>query len=136
MTRRVLVAGSREIPVVPVVRALKEVVKTGDVLICGMCPTGADEIGRQFWLRRGWKIVGYPANWDKYGVGAGMIRNRVMADNCDIALVFWDSRSLGTRNMIDHLVRKCVPMTIYSTDTISARIQLESSVAKFQVIPL
>ena len=38
----------------------------------------------------------YPAEWDKYGKGAGFIRNKTIWDNSDLGVAFWDGKSKGT----------------------------------------
>ena len=42
----------------------------------------------------------YPAQWDKYGRGAGFKRNVAMAKNGDVLLALWDGKSKGTAHMI------------------------------------
>lgn len=55
----------------------------------------------------------YPANWDKYGKGAGPIRNKQMLDEGkpDLVLAFSDDieNSKGTRNMLDQAKKADVP---------------------------
>jgi len=41
----------------------------------------------------------FPADWDKYGKGAGHIRNKQMADYGDALLLVWDGESKGSANM-------------------------------------
>ena len=46
----------------------------------------------------------YKANWDKYGKSAGYKRNAEMVnqlDKNDIAFIFWDGKSKGTKHTID-----------------------------------
>lgn len=38
----------------------------------------------------------FPADWNKYGKKAGMIRNVDIIKNCDICIAFWDGTSHGT----------------------------------------
>lgn len=62
---------------------------------------GADKLGKQYAIEKGIKYTGYPADWNKYGKGAGFKRNREMAQNATHAVIFWDGESKGTKNMID-----------------------------------
>ncbi len=57
-------------------------------------------MGEQYANEMNYEIVKYPALWQKYGKGAGVIRNEEMAKDCDLAIVFWDGKSRGTAFMI------------------------------------
>lgn len=46
-------------------------------------------------------VVMFPANWDKYGNGAGYIRNNQMALYADALVAVWDGKSRGTKHMIE-----------------------------------
>lgn len=61
---------------------------------------GADTLGKKWALSRGYKVLLYPANWNKYGKSAGYIRNKEMAEVSSHLVVFWDGSSNGTGNMI------------------------------------
>jgi len=54
--------------------------------------TYAEEQGR--------KTVVYPAEWSKFGNGAGHRRNKLIAKHADSCLVFWDGESRGTNGFI------------------------------------
>jgi hypothetical protein len=64
---------------------------------------GVDAHGEQWARARGLPVIRMPANWDRYGKAAGMVRNREMARIAALGLIFWDNQSAGTRNMIDLL---------------------------------
>jgi hypothetical protein len=71
----------------------------------GGCPTGADAIADR--LCKKWQITHmvYPADWKKHGKAAGPIRNRQMAAECDMALLFFKNGApnAGTGNMQQEL---------------------------------
>lgn len=50
-----------------------------------------------------------PADWDRLGKKAGMVRNAQMADYADAAIVFWDGKSNGTANMISNMKMRDKP---------------------------
>lgn len=62
---------------------------------------GADALGEQYAQRRSLEIVRFPAEWDRYGKSAGMLRNARMAWASSHLVAFWDGESPGTRNMIE-----------------------------------
>jgi len=64
------------------------------------CANGADTLGEQYAKQYGKTVVKYPADWNKYGKGAGHIRNKEMALYASHCIVFWDGKSKGTENMI------------------------------------
>lgn len=63
---------------------------------------GVDKIAEDWGVLWGMKIIAMPADWDKYGKPAGMIRNKEMADLSDACLAIWDGSSPGTKNMIEY----------------------------------
>lgn len=62
---------------------------------------GADKLGEKYAQERGYKIVRFPAEWDRYGKAAGFIRNEEMAKYANALIAFWDGRSKGTQHMIN-----------------------------------
>jgi hypothetical protein len=66
---------------------------------------GADRLGERYAKERGYDVAYFPADWNRYGKRAGMLRN------CDMAtlvknlrggvICFWDGSSPGTRGMIN-----------------------------------
>ena len=77
----------------------------GIVIVSGGC-AGADVLGERYAKENGYSIDRYPAEWQKYGRKAGIMRNAVMADNADALIAYWDGISRGTKNMIDEARKK------------------------------
>lgn len=61
---------------------------------------GADELGERYARERGLNVLVMPAEWNKYGRGAGYIRNEEMAKIATHCVVFWDGQSRGAEHMI------------------------------------
>lgn len=61
---------------------------------------GADYLGEQYAKENGFEVEEYPADWERYGKSAGMIRNHQMAQMANGLIAFWDGKSPGTKNMI------------------------------------
>ena len=74
-------------------------------IVCGEA-RGADSLGRRYAEERGYTILSYPANWEKYGKSAGFRRNEQMAQVADALVAFWDGQSKGTYNMIKLMQNK------------------------------
>ena len=74
-------------------------------IVCGGAK-GVDESGR-LWCKGmadlcgsdSIKLVEFPADWASYGIQAGPIRNKQMADYADVLLLIWDGESKGSKNM-------------------------------------
>lgn len=49
---------------------------------------------------RGLETVVYEPDWKKYGSGAALHRNSLIAEHADSCLVFWDGESRGTNDFI------------------------------------
>jgi hypothetical protein len=61
---------------------------------------GADKLGIQYANEKGYNLIKFPAEWNKFGKAAGPIRNKEMAIFADVLIAFWDGKSRGTQNMI------------------------------------
>lgn len=104
---RVIIAGTRDFSNYDLMCSkmdtlLKNRLEGGDeiVVVCGMA-RGADALGYQYAMERGFEVKEFPADWDKFGRRAGILRNREMAKNADAVVAFWDGVSRGTRDMIE-----------------------------------
>ncbi len=62
---------------------------------------GVDMLGEQWAFDKGIIFTRFPANWEKFGRGAGFIRNAEMANYAEALVAIWDGCSKGTGNMID-----------------------------------
>lgn len=97
---RTIIAGSREGATVNDLLAV--------LAVCGWRPTvvlsgkcrGADTIGEKWAAMEGVPVESYPADWS-LGSGAGIIRNRQMAEKAEALIALWDGQSRGTKSMID-----------------------------------
>ena len=74
---------------------------TDEIVVISGTARGADSLGEKYATEMGYKLEQYPANWNKYGKRAGYLRNEQMADVAHACVCFWDSKSKGTKHMID-----------------------------------
>jgi len=117
MSRLVLVSGSRAFPSPGLVSdRIQTALKPRDYLMHG-CARGVDTWAECAALSVGATILRRPADWDRYGKRAGMIRNESMLEEARRAkdyciLIFWDGSSRGTKNMIDRCVAARIPYEI------------------------
>lgn len=110
---KVIIAGSRDISdysqIVTAVDSsgfkISEVVSGG--------ARGVDHLGEKFALENCIPFKIFFADWDTYGRRAGPIRNAQMAKYANAAVVVWDGKSSGTRNMIEQMTRLNKPCFVW-----------------------
>lgn len=74
---------------------------------------GVDHLA-ELWARfQGYGIREFPADWGRYGVRAGHLRNAEMAQHADALIAIWNGRSPGTKNMIEQMHKRGKPTFIY-----------------------
>lgn len=111
---RIIIAGGRDFVFISMleesldeyIEKLSEDAKRRITIISGGA-VGADTLGERYAKERGYSLIQFPANWDKYGKRAGYIRNAEMAKyavadgSYGVLFAFWDCESKGTKNMIE-----------------------------------
>jgi hypothetical protein len=81
-------------------------------VVCGGC-SGADRLGKQYAVYKGYYVKEFPADWTRHGKCAGAIRNLEMARYADLCVVFWDGKSKGAKNMIDTAVAEGLLVKVF-----------------------
>lgn len=110
-----IIAGGRDFSNEALMRdSLQELVTGGlidesVVLICGMAK-GADLMGYDLFTENKLPIRKFIPDWDGLGKRAGYVRNAEMGDAADLALIFWDGKSRGTKHMIEYMGRLNKPV--------------------------
>jgi predicted Rossmann fold nucleotide-binding protein DprA/Smf involved in DNA uptake len=100
---KVIIAGSRDIPEKVSRELIELTIKDSELDVTEVVSGGArgvDTHGENWAFDNNIPVRKYLADWDKYGRGAGMIRNRMMAAYADALIAIWDGQSRGTENMI------------------------------------
>ena len=114
---RVLVCGDREWSDGEAMLCRLQALEVHDevVLIEGEA-RGADLMARGIAKFFGWRVLPFPANWDKYHRAAGPIRNQQMLieGRPDLVLAFHSDleHSKGTKDMVDRARRAGVPVEV------------------------
>lgn len=99
---RVIIAGGRDFNNFEMLEANCDYYlqnKKNFVVVCGMAK-GADKLGYDYAIKMNQSVSSYPADWKNFGAKAGPLRNKLMAENADCLIAFWDGESKGTENMI------------------------------------
>ena len=110
MIKRIVIAGSRDYLDYDEAKkyidiCLESIDKKHKIIILSGGAKGADALGERYAIENNIELEKYPAEWSKYGRKAGPIRNRRMAELCDIVICFWDGKSKGTRSLIDYAAK-------------------------------
>lgn len=81
-------------------RIFQRLKKENIVIISGTAK-GADSLGEQYSKERGYKLEKFPANWNRFQMAAGPIRNEQMAQVADALVLFWNGKSRGSADMLE-----------------------------------
>lgn len=105
-TKRVLIAGSRCFTDYEQAKryidfCISNIRKENEIIIVSGGARGADLLGEQYANENGFKIEKYLPDWENYGRGAGIKRNKIMVEISDYVICFWDEVSKGTKSTID-----------------------------------
>ena len=111
---KVIVCGSRKWLSVDVI--VKRLVKLplNTTIIQGEC-SGADILGKNVARDIGFDVVGFYANWNKYGKAAGPIRNiRMLNTKPELVLAFHDdiSKSKGTKHIVGEARKRGIEVEV------------------------
>ena len=102
------IIGSRDCPAVDIEEFLDEM---PDAIVSGGAK-GADTYAREFAEKKGIRLIEHLPDYGKYGRAAPLVRNRLIIDDCDKVLAFWDGKSRGTKQTIDYAESKGKPIKI------------------------
>lgn len=123
---KTIIAGSRTVyaeEIVEMTNCLDEYHKLYPIteVVCGMA-SGVDTVGLTWAKNNNIPVKEFPVSkedWNREGPKAGHLRNRLMADYADRAIIFWDGESSGTENMIDQMEAVDKPLTIWRLATMN-----------------
>lgn len=77
---------------------------------------GCDTYGEAWAKVNNIEIRRFPADWDRYGKGAGPIRNEEMAQYAEALIAVWDGRSSGTKDMIKRAETRQLKIHVHRVD--------------------
>lgn len=110
-----LICGSRRYRNAAAIERYIKGLTAGTVVIHGGAP-GADTLAGLYAERCGLPVEAYPADWGRYGRGAGMVRNLQMLDEGRptevVAFVADPTNSPGTANTVLQALARGLPVTV------------------------
>lgn len=111
---RVIVAGGRDFEDYAMLRACLEFTLEPDDEIVSGTAKGADTLGERYAKEYSVPLHKFPAEWDRYGVAAGPIRNKQMAAYSEKLVAFLSRLgSKGTKNMIETALKMGLEVHVY-----------------------
>lgn len=110
---RTIIAGSRSIKDYETVKRGVRLAGLEITQVVSGCANGVDKLGERWAEENNIPVNKAPANWNRYGVAAGRIRNEQMAEEADALIAIWDGKSNGTRNMINIARKKGLSIHIH-----------------------
>ena len=106
--KRILICGDRDYKDWMQVREYLDTISRTAIIIHGGA-IGADSIAGNLATYLNMKVIKYPADWDKYGRAAGILRNQQMLDEGHPDLVVYFHKDLenskGTKDMVTRAVQ-------------------------------
>lgn len=111
-----IIAGSRTATIEQVIEALETCPFTSEITeVVSGGARGADSYGELIAEEFNTPVKRFLAEWEKYGRGAGHIRNQQMAEYAESLIAIWDGNSPGTSNMIEQAKKKGLKVFVYLT---------------------
>jgi len=102
---KTVIAGSRTLTSLKVLSdILKKYRSPITEVVCGTA-RGIDSLGRVWAEKHKIPVKLFPPDWSRHGKAAGFLRNKEMADYTDCAVIIWDGKSKGTKNMINQMIK-------------------------------
>ena len=105
--KRILICGDRDYKDWMQVREYLDTISRTAIIIHGGA-RGADSIAGNLATYLNMKVIKYPADWDKYGKAAGILRNQQMLNEGHPDLVVYFHKDLenskGTKDMVTRAV--------------------------------
>lgn len=84
----------------------------------GVIKVFVDDMGERFAKQMGYPVLSFPADWRKYGLSAGPIRNRQMGE-VGTHCVVYSSGGRGSESMISIAKEKKIPLRVVNVKKIT-----------------
>lgn len=82
------------------------------IWVSGGCKSGGDALISRYCKESSSDLIEHLPDWDKYGKSAGFIRNKLIIDDVEYLIAFWNQKSKGTKNSLDLAEKKGIKIKI------------------------
>ena len=79
--------------------------------------TGADRAAADFAKAHNIKLTEILPQYEKYGRGAPLVRNKIIVDSADMVIAFWDGRSKGTLSVLEYCKKQKKELLLIQVQT-------------------
>lgn len=73
---------------------------------------GTDSLAAKYAQKKQIKLLVFPPNYQKYGAAAKHLRDRLIVDNADRILAFWNGNCEGTSYTLNYATKQGKPIEI------------------------
>ena len=80
--------------------------------VSGGCKSGGDALISRWCKENNYKLTEFLPDWEAHKKAAGIIRNRLIVDECTHLIAYWDGVSKGTKSSIDMCNKQNKPLII------------------------
>ena len=123
---KLAIIGSRTCPPVDIEAYLKYI---PDTIVSGGA-IGADTYAKEFAIKHNLKLIEFLPDYEKYGRKAPLVRNKLIVEECDCLIAFWDGKSRGTGHMISFAKRRGLDVSIFDFTTRNTFHEVHQSASK------
>ena len=95
---KIAIIGSRNLEV----KNLEDYLSSGTREIVSGGAKGIDSCAADYADKNGITLTEFLPNYERYGRGAPIVRNKRIVEYADEVLAFWDGKSRGTRSLISY----------------------------------
>ena len=106
---KVAIIGSRGITDLDISKYMPEGI---DLIISGGA-RGVDTLAEKYADEHGIPKLIIRPDYDLYGRRAPLVRNKIIVDNADLVIAFWDGESRGTSYTVEYAIKQGVPRKLY-----------------------
>jgi len=94
------IVGSRDFNDYELMKEILDAYTNIDTIVSGGAK-GADSLAHHYAKVNDIYLIEFIPEWDKYGKSAGFKRNKLIIEECDYCIAFWDGKSKGTKSSIN-----------------------------------
>ncbi|MGD2071982.1 MAG: SLOG family protein [Candidatus Thorarchaeota archaeon] len=112
---RVAIVGSREFPDRELVESIIQqlIVDYKNIILVSGGARGVDSWAEEVFHRYNKMVIVHYPDWNKYGKKAGFLRNKLIINDANMIIAFWDGKSKGTKHSINLAIEAGKPINIY-----------------------
>ena len=108
---RLAVIGSKEFHDHQKLKSILDIYSGITAIVSGAA-IGTDSAAAKYANEHNIRLVEFPPDYVKYGNEAKHVRDRLIVENCDRLIAFWDGKCEGTKYTLNYAKRLNIPVKI------------------------